>query len=135
MESNKKNIEFEENIYKYPNNLVDFAKDSMNFGRMNDPTVAASIKGPCGDEMEFYLVIRENIIEEVKFYTEGCIATRVCGAMTAKLALGKSIQGALGISSKTVIESLAGLPEDYCHCSILAVSALYKAIANYLLER
>jgi len=125
----------EENIVAYPEHIVALAKSPRHFGRMNDPTSAASIKGPCGDEMEFYLVIKDRIIEEVKFYTEGCIATIVCGSMSAQLVLGKSIDEALGISPKDVIEALNGLPEEHCHCSILAVSTLYRAIVDYLFKK
>ena len=118
----------------YAENLIKLAKDTEHFGRMNDPTGSAYLKGPCGDEMEFYLVIKDKIIEEVKFYTEGCIATRICGSMTAQLALGKTVDDALGISARKVINLLNDLPENDRHCSILAVSTLYKAIAKYLLK-
>ena len=83
----------------------------------------------------FILVIKDKIIEEVKFYTKGCIATIVCGSMTAQLALGKTIDEALGISPREVIEGLSVLSEDHGHCSILAVSTLHRAIANFLLKR
>ena len=118
----------------YAEHLIKLAKDTEHFGRMNDPTGSAYFKGPCGDEMEFYLVIKDRIIEEVKFYTEGCLATRICGSMTAQLALGKTIYDALGVSPRKVIALLKGLPENDRHCSILAVSTLYKAIAKYLLK-
>ena len=124
-----------EDVTYYSENILTVAKDLKHFGRMNDPTSAASIKGPCGDEMEFYLVIEDRTIKEIKFYTKGCIATKVCGSMTAQLALGKSIDEALGISAREVIDKLQGLPEDHCHCPILAVSTLYRAIANYLLKK
>ena len=68
----------------------------MFFGRMNDPTASAYIKGACGDEMEFYLFIRNGIIEDIKFYTEGCAVTRACGAVAAELAVGKGIMETLG---------------------------------------
>jgi len=125
----------EEDLVVYPEHIIAIAKNPKHFGRMNDPTSAASIKGPCGDEMEFYLVIKDRIIEDIKFYTKGCIATIVCGSMTAQLALGKSIDEVLGISPKEVIEALSDLSEDRCHCSILAVSTLYRAIADYLLKK
>ena len=118
----------------YPGELVELATNPPYLGRMNDATSSAYIKGPCGDEMEFYLVIKDGVVEEVKFYTEGCIATRVCGSVTASLALGKNIYEVLEISPGRVIKLLNGLPQDHCHCSILAVSTLYKAIADYLLK-
>ncbi|NQT33266.1 MAG: iron-sulfur cluster assembly scaffold protein [Candidatus Omnitrophica bacterium] len=119
----------------YGERVTKLVKDTKHFGRMNAPTSSAYIKGPCGDEMEFYLVIKDKIIEEVKFYTEGCITTRICGSMTAQLALGKTVEDALGISPRKVIDLLKGLSENERHCSILAVSTLYKAIVDYLLAK
>ncbi|MFC1698746.1 iron-sulfur cluster assembly scaffold protein [Candidatus Omnitrophota bacterium] len=124
-----------EDLTYYPKQIVTLAKSPKHFGRMNDPTSSACIKGPCGDEMEFYLTIKDKFIEDATFYTKGCIATIVCGSMTAQLAAGKSVNQALGLSPRKVIEALNGLPEDNCHCSILAVSALYRAIADYLLKK
>ena len=114
--------------------VVRVAKEAKAFGRMNDPTASAYVQGACGDEMEVYLVIQDGTIEDIKFYTEGCLATRACGEIAASLAIGKTTNDALGISPKEVIEALKGLTEDHRHCSILAVSALYKAIADYFLK-
>lgn len=125
----------EKDLSEYSEDIIKIAQDLKHFGRMTDPTTGACIKGPCGEEMEFYLTIRDGIIEDVKFYADGCIATKVCGCMTARFAMGKSVDEALGISPKQVVESLKGLPKEHCHCSILAVSTLYRAIANYLLKK
>ena len=103
-------------------------------GRMNSPTASAFIKGICGEEMEFYLLIEKGKIEEVKFYSEGCAGTKACAAMAASLALNKTVDEALLISAGEVIRQLPGLPREHLHCSILAVSVLYKAIADYLLQ-
>ncbi len=124
-----------EDLSIYPENIVALAKNPRHFGRMNDPISSAFIKGPCGDEMEFYLVINNAVLEVVKFYTDGCISTIVCGEMVSQLAQGKSIDEALGISPKEVMEMLKDLPKSHSHCSILAVSTLYRAIADYLLKR
>ena len=118
----------------YPDHIIKLAKNPKNFGRMNDPTASAVVKGPCGDEIEIYLVIENGIISEIKYYTDGCISTVVCGEIVAQLAHGKHIDDALGISPKDVKAMLKGLPESQSHCSILAVSALYRAIADYLLK-
>jgi nitrogen fixation NifU-like protein len=124
-----------ENPPKFPKEITKLLNDSGLFGRMNDPTSSAYLKGPCGDEMEFYLVIERGRITEIKYFSEGCDATKSCAAMTANLARGKTIEEALSISAGGVIKELKGLPEDYLHCSILAVSTLYRAIADYLLRR
>lgn len=103
-------------------------------GRLNDPTCAARIKGPCGDEMEFYLAINDGRIEDIKFFTDGCNYTLDCAEVTAKLVFKKNIQEALSISPLQVKNMVNDLPQDHNHCSILAVSTLFRAIAYYLLS-
>jgi len=104
------------------------------FGRMNDPTASASIKGLCGDEMEFYLVIRDDRIEDVRYYTDGCGNTRSCGRAVARRAKGRNVTDALSISAGEIIRSGDCDPESGRHCAILAVMTFYRAIADYLLK-
>lgn len=118
----------------YPKAVIALLNCPKFFGRMNDPTASSFLKGPCGDSMEFYLVIKDRVIIDIKYCTEGCGATRACAAMAAHLAFGKNIDEALSISAGEIIKQLKGLPEDHLHCSILAVSTLYRAIADYLLK-
>ena len=105
------------------------------FGRMNDPTASAFLKGPCGDEMEFYLVVRDGRIEDVRYYTEGCGSTRRCAAAVARRAQGATVLDALALNPRAVIAAEPDLPAAGWHCAILAVSTLYRAIADHLLQR
>lgn len=105
-----------------------------HFGRMNNPTSAASICGPCGDEMEFYLTIADDVITDVRYFTSGCGNTRGCGAAVAKRAKGRSVTDALSISAGELIRAGECEPHEGRHCAILAVSTLYRAIADYLLQ-
>ncbi len=109
-------------------------KHPLYLGRMNAPDCAAVSKGVCGDEMEFYLVIKDRVIEDLKFFTSGCEATIACGEITARLARGRSIESALDISPAKVQNILKALPSDHRHCAILAVTTLHRAIADYLLQ-
>lgn len=105
------------------------------FGRMNDPTASAFLHGPCGDEMEFYLVVRDGRIEDLRYYTEGCGSTRRCAAAVARRAHGASLMDALALNPRDIIAAEPDLPPAGWHCAILAVSTLYRAIADYLLQR
>jgi len=116
-------------------NLPDSAAEDRFFGRMNDPTGTAFLRGLCGDEMEFYLHIENGVIRDVKYYTEGCEHTRRCGQAVAKRAQGKTILDALGINPREVIDSEPSLAQHGRHCAILAVSTLYRAIAELILTR
>jgi len=112
---------------------MDNLRDNEFFGRMNDPTASASIKGLCGDEMEFYLVIRNDRIKDIRYYTDGCGNTRSCGRAVARRAKGMSINDALSISAGELIRSGECESESGRHCAILAVTTFYRAIADYLL--
>ncbi|MBN1526400.1 MAG: iron-sulfur cluster assembly scaffold protein [Candidatus Omnitrophica bacterium] len=117
-----------------PGDIIALVKDNKYFGRMNGPDGSAYIKGICGDQMEFYIVVENNKITDIRFHTDGCVYTTACAAMACELAAGKSLQDALGVSTKQVISELKVLPKSHAHCAILAVSTLYKAIADYLLK-
>ena len=77
-----------------PYDILKAVQDNQYFGRMNDASGAAYVKGVCGDEMEFYLIIDSDKIKEIKYYTDGCLTTKACGAMAAHLAKGKTIEEA-----------------------------------------
>ena len=79
---------------------------------MNDPTGAGSIRGPCGDEMEFYLYVRNGVIEDVKYYTNGCANTRACGTAVARRVKGRSISDALLINAGELSQSGECEPEE-----------------------
>ena len=84
--------------------------------------------------MEFYLQIRDDIVKDVTYYTEGCGHTKACALAVAKRAKGKPVMEALAISPRDIIDSGDCISEEGRHCAILAVSALYRAIASYLLK-
>ena len=103
-------------------------------GRMNDPTSAACIKGLCGDEIEVYLVIEDQVITEARYFTTGCCNTRLCGRAVAERIQGRTIWDALAVSPRTIIDAQPELSADGRHCAILAVSTMYRAVADYLLK-
>ena len=106
----------------------------LYFGRMNDPTGAGVVCGQCGDSMEFYLHITGDQIDDVRYYTTGCANTRASGFAVARRAIGRKISDALSISAGEIIRSGECAPEAGRHCAILAVTTLYRAIADYLLR-
>lgn len=113
---------------------MDAAGQDRFFGRMDDPDTAGVIEGPCGDSMEFYMMIRDGVISEIKYYTDGCENTRAGGYAVARRALGKSLRAALHINPGEIIDAGEVPDEDGHHCAILAVSTFYRAIVIYMLR-
>jgi nitrogen fixation protein NifU and related proteins len=106
----------------------------QNMRRMNDPDGAAFITGLCGDTMEMYLEISEGIVKDATFFTDGCGPSILCGSTAADLAKGKSLKDILDISPSDIINTCENIPQDHIHCTILAVSTLHKALADYLIR-
>lgn len=131
--------ELQENILRdevksLPEELVEHFTKPKNFGRMNDPDGGAIVRGQCGDTMEMYIIIEEEKISNVLFYTDGCGITAACGSLITELAKGQTIKNALRISPADVIEKFGDSLESSFHCAILAVITLHKAIADYFLR-
>ena len=104
-------------------------------GKMTDPSCVARLTGTCGDSMEIYLRIRNDHIEEVNFFTDGCGSSVACGSMAAELASGKGIDEATQIGGDTILDALGGLPEEETHCAYLAAETLQVAIHEWMLKK
>ena len=107
-----------------------------------NPTNAGSLRGAngvgkvgnakCGDIMRMYLDIDENnIIQEAKFKTFGCGAAVATSSMATELVKGKTVEEALKVTNKAVMEALDGLPPIKVHCSLLAEEAIHAALWDY----
>lgn len=105
----------------------------QNTGSMPDADGEGTIGDPeCGDTLNIYIKVRDGIIEDISFLVFGCTASIATSSMTTVLAKGKTLEKAMEISEQDVVDALEGLPEEKKHCSNFGVSALKKAIQNYM---
>ncbi len=116
----------------YSKKVMEHFKNPRNVGEMENPDGIGHVGNPvCGDIMELYIKVKDNIIVDAKFKTFGCGAAIATSSMVTELVKGKSINEALAISNKAVARALGGLPSIKMHCSILAEEALKSAIDDY----
>ena len=86
----------------------------------------------CGDIMKIFLKIDENeVIQDVKFQTYGCGAAIATSSVATNMVKGKTVEEALKITNKQVVDELGGLPAQKLHCSVLAEEAIQAAIEDY----
>ena len=85
----------------------------------------------CGDIMEISLKIDNDIITDAKFRTFGCAAAIASSSVATQMVIGKTLDEALEIKNKDVVETLQGLPPQKIHCSVLAEEAIKKAVEDY----
>ena len=112
--------------------LLDHFNYPRNIGIIDYPNGDGVSGDPeCGDYLEIYIRVENNLIEDISFLVFGCFGAVASGSMTMQLAKGKTLKGALKITEEDIIQALGGLPEDKKHCSNLGVNALRNAIDNY----
>jgi len=118
---------------QYSEKVMEHFRNPRNVGEIENPDGIGYVGNPvCGDIMELYIKVENNIIVDAKFKTFGCGAAIATSSMVTELVKGKSIEEALAISNKAVAEALGGLPPIKMHCSVLAEEALKSAIDDYL---
>jgi nitrogen fixation protein NifU and related proteins len=86
----------------------------------------------CGDIMRVYIKVKDNIIEDIRFKTYGCVTAIGASDYLCELAKGKTLEDAQKITSKDVVKQMGEVPSIKIHCSVLAQDALKKAIENYM---
>ena len=117
----------------YSEKVMDHFSNPRNVGELADANAVGTVgNAKCGDIMRIYLDIDENgIIRDCKFKTFGCGAAVATSSMATELVMGKSVQDALKVTNKAVMEALDGLPPVKVHCSLLAEEAIHAALWNY----
>ena len=116
----------------YNEKVLDHFKNPRNQGDMEKPDAYAQVGNPvCGDIMKMYLKIKDNVIEDIKFETLGCVAAIANSSITTEMAKGKTLDEVKNMTKSDIVAELGGLPETKIHCSVLALDALHEAIAKY----
>lgn len=116
----------------YTEKVMEHFKNPRNMGEIPDADGVGTVGNPvCGDLMTFYIKVKDDRIEDVKFKTYGCGAAIATSSMTTELAKGKTLEEAMKLTRASVAESLGGLPPVKMHCSNLAADALHAAIEDY----
>ncbi len=116
----------------YSEKVMDHFSNPRNVGELPDANgVGEGGNVVCGDIMKIYLKINKGIIEDVKFKTFGCGAAIATSSMATELIKGQSIQSALQLTNKAVIEASDRLPPVKVHCSVLAEQAVKAAFSDY----
>ncbi len=116
----------------YSEKVMDHFTNPRNVGEIADADGIGEVgNAKCGDIMRMYLKVDNNTITDVKFKTFGCGAAVATSSIATEMIKGKTIDDALKLTNKAVVEALEGLPPAKLHCSVLAEQALKSAISDY----
>ena len=116
----------------YSEQVLDHFSHPRNVGEIENADGVGEVgNAKCGDIIKMYIKVDDGIISDVKFKTFGCGAAVATSSMATELIKGKSIDDALKLTNKAVVEALDGLPAVKLHCSVLAEQAIKSALADY----
>ena len=120
----------------YSEKVMEHFMNPRNVGEIENPDGIGEEGNPiCGDMMTFYIRVKDNRLEDVKFKTFGCGAAIAVSSMVSEMAKGKTLEEAMQITPRAVADKLEGLPKQKFHCSNLGAQALNKAIKDYLSKK
>ena len=116
----------------YSEKVMEHFMNPRNVGEIENPDGIGEMGNPiCGDMMTFYIKVKDNRIDDVKFKTFGCGAAIAVSSMVSEMAKGKTLEEVMELTPKLVADELGGLPKAKYHCSNLGAQDLHKAIINY----
>ena len=119
-------------VLEYSEKVMDHFTNPRNVGEIDDAAGVGTVgNAKCGDIMRIYLDIQDNIVMDAKFKTFGCGAAVATSSMATELVKGKTVEEALKVTNKAVMEALDGLPPVKIHCSLLAEEAIHAALWDY----
>ncbi len=116
----------------YSQKVMDHFANPRNVGELENANAVGQVgNAKCGDIMKIYMDIEDDIVKDVSFKTFGCGAAIATSSMATEMVKGKSVDEALSLTNKAVMEALDGLPAEKIHCSVLAEEAIKAAIDDY----
>lgn len=116
----------------YSAKVMDHFANPRNVGEMKDYSGVGEVGNPkCGDIMRMYIKVEGNVITDVSFMTFGCGAAIATSSMATELIKGKTIDEALAVTNRQVVDALGGLPAHKLHCSVLVEESIKSAIKDY----
>lgn len=116
----------------YSEKVMEHFTHPRNVGEIDDADGIGEVGNPvCGDMMSFYIKVKDDRIEDIKYKTFGCVAAIAVSSTVSEMAKGKTLDEARAITKKAAAEALDGLPKEKMHCSNLGAKALSKAIEDY----
>lgn len=116
----------------YSDKVMDHFQNPRNVGKIEDADGVGEVgNAKCGDIMRMYIKVNDGVITDCKFNTFGCGSAIATSSMATELIKGKSVDEALALSNKAVVEALDGLPAQKIHCSVLAEEAVRAAVKDY----
>ena len=116
----------------YNDKVMDHFMNPHNIGELENPDGIGTYGSPvCGDMMQISIRVENDVITDAKFKTFGCGSAIASSSVATDMIIGMTIEEALAVTNKQIVNELGGLPAVKIHCSVLADHAIKSAIYDY----
>lgn len=112
--------------------ILDHYRNPRNFGRIENPTKTVSVNNPlCGDVIHLDLLVKDDVVENVKFSAEGCAISLASASLLTEHIKGKTKDSLINIDKDFIINMLGvELSPNRLKCALLSLEALRKTIST-----
>lgn len=116
----------------YTETVRDYFLNPRNVGSLDDADGIGEVgNAKCGDVMKIFIKVEDDRIADVRFETFGCAAAIASSSIATEMIKGKTLDEALKVTNKDVLDALGGLPAEKIHCSLLAEEGIRAAVEDY----
>lgn len=107
-------------------------KTRKNYGELENADLVSEFENDaCGDNYVLYMRIEDDVIQDIRYTTNGCSFSIVSLEILCDLLRGKKIQEIESITATQMEEPIEGYPERRRNYIETAFAAARKAKADY----
>lgn len=119
----------------YHEMIVDYSRNPVNFGKIEDHDVTFHDSNPlCGDSIDIDMKIDDDKVSDIKFHGRGCAICMACSSVLTEITKGKSLDDVRKIEKNDVLSELGleHLQAVRIKCALLSLKVLKSALYTYL---
>ena len=121
-------MDLAEDMYKVE--LLEHYNNPQNYGKIIDADAVYHDFNPvCGDEIDVYLKINTDILEDVKFTGKGCAISQGAASIVTEYLKGKRLDEVKSMTKEQMLELLP-IEVSYLRvkCAMMALRAVQKGL-------
>lgn len=121
----------------YQDLILDHYRNPRNQGELKGATHSAEASNlSCGDKLHIDIIVKNDIIEDVKFSGSGCAISQAAASLLTEYIKKKPVEEALSLEPKDILELLGvTLSPNRLKCGLLSLETLKETLRDKKLEK